>query len=274
MTHWIGRLLGVFSCSVFTLGAISAIAEEGKSSAQVLALVSVDKPIELLCHEGKCFVELSAFCLQPDYKTPKRGTRYQVAGVNGIRATGYQNDGTPVTLDSARHFDLSALRTHVAVEMAIRPEIMRELDLTRVEVSVAPNVSLVAVDSGKYQSQSETSIATATGPWRKIGAQIVDRDPERMSAARATNRIANSLRPDTHIPRKTTRALWDSLIRDGSFAGMKAEAVQLLSKAYQKCEGDPYIGGMTTMRECVSETHDNFVNQLNIRYWEIIRGAS
>ena len=274
MTNWIGRLLGLLGCSAILLTALSATAEEEKSSAQVLALVSIDKPMELMCHDGKCFVELSAFCLQPDYKTPKQGTRYQVAGINGIRATGYRQDGTPVTLDSARHFDLTALRTHVAVEMAIKPEIMRDLNLARVEITVVPNVSLVAMDSENYEPQHETSIATATGPWRKIGDQIVDRNPDRMSAARATNRIANSLQPQTHIARTTTRALWDYMVNDGAFDGMKPEAVQLLSKAYTKCEGDRHIGGMMTMRECVSETHDSFVNELNIKYWEVIRGAS
>ncbi len=244
------------------------------SSPQVLALVSIDKPMELLCFNGDCFVELSAFCLQPDYATPDKGTRYQVVGIGGIRATGYTPDGTPVSLDPTKHFELKALRTHVAVRMSMRSYALHKMNLARVEVTVAPNVSLVPAPSDKYEPQSEMSIAVATGPWRKIGRQIVDENQQEMSAARVTSHIANSLPPFTHVGPKTTKAVWKNVQRSGLLNGMRPDAVNMLTEAYQLCEEKNKSGGMTTMRGCISHMHDKFLGDLNMKYWDAIKGAS
>ncbi len=281
MNRWNKRIsfsprqyLGLMALATALLFTSSASSLEGQRSPQVLALVSIDKPMELLCFNGDCFVELSAFCLQADYKTPNRGTRYQVAGFGGIRVTGYTREGASVALDPSEHFQLSALRTHVAVRMSIRSEALQKMDLARVEVTVAPNVSLVAMPSDKYEPQSEVSVAVATGPWRLIGDRIVDRNQEKMSAARVTNRIANSLPPFTNVSRDTTRAIWADMENNGLLENMQPKAVQLLSDAYSECEGKHNLGGMTTMRECVSQMHDRFLNDLNSKYWDVIRGAS
>jgi len=259
-------------CMLPVIGAKQALAVN--ASPQVLALVSIDKPMELLCFNGDCFVELSAFCLQPDYKTPDKGTRYRVAGIGGIRATGYTPDGTPVSLDPTKHFDLKALRTHVAVRMSIRSYDLHKMNLARVEVTVAPDVSLVPLPSDKYETQSEMSIALATGPWRKIGREIVDENPEEMSAARITSHIANSLPPFTHVGPKTIKSVWRKVEQSGMLTGMRPRAVQLLSEAYQRCEEKNKSGGMVTMRGCVSHMHDKFLGDLNMKYWDVIRGAS
>jgi len=268
------RSSGVLAFLAVLLCAISTSAGEIKKSPQVLALVSIERPIELLCHNGDCFVELSAFCLQADYATPKRGTRYQVAGFGGIRVTGYTPEGVAIRLDPAKYFDLTALRTHVAVRMSTPSKTLKDMNIARVEVSVAPHVSLVALPSNEYQPQSDVSVAVATGPWRAIGDQIVDRNQEQMSAARITSRIANRLPPMTHVDHKTTRALWSDLQSNGSLNSMRPSALRMLSEAYRECEGKDGQGGMTTMRECVSHMHDRFLGGLNTKYWEAIRGAS
>jgi hypothetical protein len=95
-----------------------------------------------------------------------------------------------------------------------------------------------------------------------------------MSAIRVTNRIANSLPPFTHVSRKVTRALWSDLQDSGSLKDMHPKARQLLGDAYGECEGHDQHGGMTTMRECISQMHDRYLGELNLKYWNVIRGSS
>jgi hypothetical protein len=272
MRGFIARILS-FGAAFFALIVLVSPVQAGKTSPQVLALVSIDKPMDLLCFNGDCFVELSAFCLQPDYKTPDKGTGYRVAGLGGIRATGYTKDGQTISLDATRDFKIIALRTHVAVRMSMRAHAMHKLGLARVTVSVAENTSLVPLPSDKYEAQDELMIEVATGPWRKIGSQIVDQDPQVMSAARATSRIANSLPPFTHVGPKTTNAIWADVEQSGLLEDMEPAAVRLLTASYQECEEKNKSGGMVTMRSCVSYMHDKFLGDLNMKYWDVIKGA-
>ncbi len=281
MSRWIGKIsftfrrcAGYLALAAALPFAFPASALEVLSPLQVLALVSIDRPVELRCSDGDCFVELSAFCLQPDYKTPHRGTRYQTVGMGGIRATGYRHDGTPVNLDAMKHFALTALRTHLAVRMSMPAGALNKMNLARVEVTVMESVSLLPMPSNRYEPQNDVSIAVASGPWRKVGDEIVDQDQETMSAVRVTNRIANSLPPFTHVSRQATRALWSDLQNSGTLKGMHPKARQLLEEAYRECEGHDQHGGMTTMRECISHMHDRYLGELNLKYWNVIRGNS
>ena len=134
------------------LGALLVLPLAGQAwaqsaSPQVLALVSLQKPMELLCFNGDCFVELSAFCLQPDYKTPDADTAYQLLGTGGIRVTGHTKDGATISLDPNKHFEITALRTHVAVKMSMRAYDLHKMNLDRVTVSVETDVSLVPAPS-------------------------------------------------------------------------------------------------------------------------------
>jgi hypothetical protein len=269
-----------FIAKILSIGAVFLAfavfvspAQAGKSSPQVLALVSIDKPMDLLCFNGDCFVELSAFCLQPDYATPDKGTGYQVAGLGGIRVTGYTKDGQTIALDATKDFKIIALRTHVAVRMSMRAHTMHKMNLARVTVSVAEDTSLIPLPSDKYEAQDDLTIEVATGPWRKIGSQIVDQNPDVMSAARATSRIANGLPPFTHVGPKTTNAIWADVEQSGLLDDMDPAAVRLLTASYQECEEKNKSGGMVTMRSCVSYMHDKFLGDLNMKYWDVIKGA-
>ncbi len=267
----LARTLG--SALVFSLALIVS-AEGGNSSPQVLALVSNDQPMEFNCFSGECFVELSAFCLQPDYKSPDARTKYELAGAGGIKVTGYTKDGTPLSLDPKKHFKLEALRTHVAVRMTMTTNELHRRGLSRITVTVDHNVSLVPAASEQFIAQAPVEIEMAVGPWREIGAQVIDRNKLEMDAARVTNHIANGLPPFTHVGQKTTKAAWAKVEKNGMLARLEPGAARLLKASFDSCVESTGYGGLLTLRGCVSNMHDRFLGDLNIKYWDILKGAS
>ncbi len=269
-TPWIA---GIAATILATFG-LAVPAEAGSRSPQVLALVSLDRPMEFLCFNRECFVELSAFCLQKNYATPDKGTKYALHGGEGIRITGHTRSGQKISLDPSKHFELKALRTHVAVRMAMSTSQFHKLGLEKITVSVAENVSLVPAPSDAFEPQEPETIAVATNSWREIGTRVVDRDAEQMSAARVTNQIANALPPFTHVGKQTQQSAWQKMERSGAMEGMTPEAVRLLKDAYQTCVDTTSSGGMLTMRGCVSNMHDKFLGDLNQKYWDTLSGAS
>ena len=86
--------------------------------------------------------------------------------------------------------------------------------------------------------------------------------------------MANRLPPATRVDQRATRALWQEMEKGGYLKTMQPAARQLLIKAYEECEGRPGEGGMITTRECVSQMHDRFLYNLNMKYWDEVRGAS
>lgn len=255
--------------------ALSGGATPAQAAPQVLALVADSQPVELNCAGGDCRAEFSAYCLQPDRRSPVHGTRYLTTADADLRATGTTHDGRTLTLDPARDLTITALRTHVAVRIAVPEDVVRDLRLAKVTVSVGQNVALVpAPVPGDDNPQDELEIELATGPLRALGATLVDSEGDRIVAARLTSRMINTLPPRGRVDAATRQTLWWMTVSDPRYATLTPNTVESLRFAWFHCDHGASYGLAKSMRKCLEGQHDSMIGYLNNQYWEAAKAGS
>jgi hypothetical protein len=164
--------------------------------------------IPLNCEERGCQAEFSAFCLQPDRFSPTSGTRYGQVSSDSIILTGHKIGGGVVTLDARESLTFESVRSHVAMRISVSHETMDRLRLSRVVV-VVKAITAILPSGGKreideWRAGEERLL---TRPLRELGARIIGHNGDRMTAARFTNRIINTLPADRASNPADVRAL-------------------------------------------------------------------
>lgn len=250
-------------------------ATQAHAAPQVLALVADSQPVELNCERGDCWAEFSAYCLQPDRRSPVQGTRYLTTAAADLRATGTTHDGRTVVLDPAKDLTITALRTHVAVRVAVAGDVVRDLGLARVSVSIGQNVALVpAPVPGDDNPQDELELDLATGPLRTLGDTLVDSEGDRIVAARLTSRMINALPSRGRVDADTRQTLWQMTTSDPRYATLTKGTVEALRFAWFHCDHGATYGLAKSMRKCLEGQHDSMIGYLNNQYWDAAKAGS
>lgn len=251
------------------LAGMLALPSIGIAAPQALALVATDGATTLHCKGAECRAEFSAFCLQQDRASPPRGTLYRLAGDSVVTAIGKTQNGGEIALDPNSDLKFQALRTHVAVQVAVSETTVRRYGLQEVTIVVGENVTLSPSPiSGDENPQDEIGLAAAAGPLRAIGSRIVDTNGARMAAARLTSRLINDL--DTNaLPRTAvTQTLWDRATDGVSEASVSAQ--RMARGALDLCQFAVERRGIGEIKGCLQQHHDKFVDFLNANYWKAV----
>ncbi len=255
--------------------ALSVAATPAHAAPQVLALVADSQPVELNCSGGDCWAEFSAYCLQPDRRSPVHGTRYLTTADADLRATGTTHDGHTVTLDPAKDLTITALRTHVAVRVAVAGDVVRDLGLARVSVSVGQNVALIPEPvPGDDNPQDALELELATGPLRALGDTLVDSEGDRVVAARLASQMINALPTRGRVDAATRQTLWRMTVSDPRYATLTPNTVESLRFAWFHCDHGASYGLARSMRKCLEGQHDSMIGYLNNHYWDAAKAGS
>lgn len=241
------------------------------AAPQVLALVASAEPVPMVCRNGACSAEMSAFCLQPDWRAPVEGTAYYVKGGEGIRIVATTRGGETLTFSAAElGLEVESARTHTAVRLMVPVREMIARDIDRATILVGRGVSLVPVAvAGDPRPHSEQDIAIAIGPLRTLGTLLVDEGGAPVAAARLANRLISALPPLGRTDEEARASLWHRVM--GDEAG--GAAISLAHGAYDDCYART-MGGMMSLRECLSAAHDRFIGGLNDSYWDAVKTGS
>lgn len=243
------------------------------AAPQVLALVASKGPVPLVCRNGECAAEFSAFCLRERRRSPVPGTIYHAVGGEGIRITAVTADGSTVTLPEDVGLRIATARTHAAVRLSVPVAALLAKGLTRVAVAVGRGVSLVPeAVPGDPMPQSAQDLTIATGTLRALGSRIVDEGGDRVAAARLTNRLINVLPERGRARRDVRDSLWNRVI--GEPAPWQGSGGPALARgAYEDCRART-DGGFMTLRECLGSAHDHLIGRLNNEYWDATKLGS
>jgi hypothetical protein len=149
---------------------------------------------------------------------------------------------------------------------------MAGLDLEKVEITVGKDVALLpAPELDDPDPFTESEIAVLTGPLRVLASRIVDRNGERMEAARITNRMINLLAEQSGGGEPRGRVLWRQAIGEG---GLSSRTRDRARGAYDLCRFVVDRAPSKSLRRCLQTQHDQFIDFLNSEYWEAVKIGS
>lgn len=157
------------------------------AAPQTLGFVATNGPVELKCEAGHCKTEFSSFCLQEEHSPPTKGTPYFAMHTRSIQVTASRSDGRQISLSPAMDFTVTASRGYVAVLRSIRPEVVRDKNITGAHVTIGEHITLKPAEvAGDPNPQSEADLKLSAGTLRQAGTKLVDSHTDRMSAALVT----------------------------------------------------------------------------------------
>lgn len=241
-----------------------------RAAPQVLGLLALDAPVPLPCFAGECSAEFTAFCLQRGRPIPTPGTAYRPAG-DSFTLIALAADGSSRRLPGADYLTLETTRGFSAIKISISSRALEALGAERVAVEVGENVSLVPVPViGDTNPQSDLEIATATGPLRALGTQIVDNGGADAGATRLTADMLNALPDKGRVDIETAEALWRRTLEE---SGADEASVAAAGEVYDFCRVQVEDGWDFTLRNCLEKRHSAGVLDLNARYWRAAVGS-
>jgi hypothetical protein len=260
------------------LAALAALGSGAAQAApQALALVATDGKVVLTCGARECSAEVTSFCLDAGRFSPPRGTEYRIAGGGQIRMTGTTGDGRALVLDARSHLRFESARRHLAVRVSVDRAALAALGVDRIEIEIAENVALLpAPQPDDPDPITESEAALFTGPLRHLGTLIVDGNAERMQAARVTSRMINLLPPEGSAAALEGAALEGEALWSRANAERGADSLSPAARtrargAFELCRFVASVGGPASLRRCLQEQHDGFVDFLNSSFWKAVK---
>ncbi len=265
------------------LAALVALGSGAAQSApQALALVATEGTVGLTCEGRECSAEMTSFCLDAGRFAPPQGTAYRLAGRGLIRLIATTEDGRALALDARSHLRFESARRHLAVRVSVDRAALAALGVTQAEIEIAENVALLPVPRpGDPDPITETEAALLTGPLRHVGSLVVDGNAERMQAARVTSRMINLLPARGGAGSAMSEAgvgdvaageaLWRRATAASSVDSLSPAARTRARGAFELCRFVGTVGGPSSLRRCLQEQHDGFVDFLNSKFWEAVK---
>ncbi len=246
-----------------------------QAAPQALALVATKGTVGLACEGRECSAELTTFCLQADRFSPAPGTRYHLVNAGEVRLIGTTRDGRKIRLDPEEHLRFESVRSHVAMRVSTARDKMAALDLEKVEIAVGEDVALLPVPEPDDPNPiTESEIAVLTGPLRVLASRIVDRNEDRMAAARITNRMINLLPEQSSNAEPRGETLWRQAIGETGEGGLSSGPKDLARGAYDICRFVVDRIPSKSLRRCLQTKHDQFIDFLNSAYWKAVNIGS
>lgn len=270
------------------LAALVALGSGAAQSApQALALVATEGTVGLTCEGRECSAEMTSFCLDAGRFAPPQGTAYRLAGRGLIRLIATTKDGRALALDARSHLRFESARRHLAVRVSVDRAALAALGVTQAEIEIAENVALLPVPRpGDPDPITETEAALLTGPLRHVGSLVVDGNAERMQAARVTSRMINLLPARGGAGSAMSdvgagdvgagdvaagEALWRRATAASRVDSLSPAARTRARGAFELCRFVGTVGGPSSLRRCLQEQHDGFVDFLNSKFWEAVK---
>jgi len=238
-------------------------AAQALAASQVLALFASNGATPLTCEGGECSAELSVFCLQEDRWAPRPGTGYQLAADQDLVLVATAADGTVRRLPAGDRIDFEAERGYWSVKVSLPEDTLADLGAVRVAVEVGAGMSLVPLPlSGDFRPQSEQEVALATGPYRSLGARIVEQSGPLAETIGFTGRLINFLPDRLGVSEGDAERAWARAGR--SAAGISEAGLSGAREVFEQCRTDDG----RFLRRCLENRHDLMISALTRRYWE------
>lgn len=244
------------------------------AAPQVLLVVSPQEEIPMTCEDGRCTVEVTAICLQPDRANPERGTHYVTLDSDTVRLVGTTRDGRTLTLPVTKTMEIMAEREHTAVTLSVQQSILATYQVSDLTVRLKGNVVL-APKTGPDDTnpQSSVEIALAKTKLRKTAEAVIAQQGERVGGAGLVRMAINNL-PRERAPTAAERMAAERKVLT---TPASATAVSHARDAFDNCRsiGDTFVKrryeNWFGYRNCLAIHHDELIEEVNREYWEALK---
>ena len=259
--------------SIFFAVPFLAISLAAHADPQMLGVMQTASAVPLHCTSAGCTAELTSICLHEERPTPTTGYPYSPHNPDAMQVMGVQHDGQVVDLSPAGILKFAAARGFTTVKVSVPATVIAELGLASVSVNVANPLTLVpGKPSNSGAPLHEADIELGAGPMRTTATGIVDQNTDTMHASQVLARMIDVLPQWDKASTDLRAGVWQSA------AVPHAENLSDVGRnrakiTYNRCYRQTRIGDKT-LRGCLAEAHDDFVRDLNVKYWEAVKAGS
>ena len=259
-----------------TLAALPFLILAGPAIAdpQMLGVIQTASAVPLQCTGAGCTAELTSICLHEKRPTPISGYPYLPHNPDALRVTATRTDGNRVQLNPESILNFAASRGFTTVRVSVPAAVMENAGLVSLAVQVKKPLTLIPAGQTDARAAplTEGDIELGAGPMRATAQNIVDGDTDTMHASQVLARMIDVL---------PTRGRADSDLRAGVWttnAASQSAGISKLGKhrarsTYNRCYRQTRIGDKT-LRGCLAKAHDDFVRELNVKYWDAVKAGS
>lgn len=248
-------------------------ASGAQADPQMLGVIQTASAVPLHCTGTTCSAELTSICLHEARPTPTPEYPYTAHNPDALRVTGLAPDGTRVELDPTKLLDFAAGRGFTSVRVSVQQTVLAELDIAELSVSVTGALTLrPSQPSNSGEPLTAADIELGAGPLRATAAGIVDEDADTMNASEVLARMIDVLPRRGKSPAQLRTGLWQTVAAPHA-EKLSATGQHRAKTAYNRCYRQTRIGDKT-LRGCLAETHDDFVRDLNVKYWDAVKVGS
>ena len=253
---------------LLALVPLLATAGDGGAAPQDLALLETDRPTALVCAGGVCSAQFSTLCMQKERDMPVPGTVYGPHRPDSVVLVLHGPDGSVRRRPATGLVRMSPTRNYVSVTMALAETELARLGAVVAAIEVTPLASLVPSPEAEDTTPlTDTEVARATGPLRKVVDIALGYRERDAVAARATMRLINAL--DTVSPvaeDDERRVLWESVANDLPYdaAHPGIAGAREVVAACRRYAVDSLPGGF---QSCLETRHDGLLTGLNGAYY-------
>jgi hypothetical protein len=259
--------LAFFAAPLLLSGAAQA-------EPQMLGVIQTASAVPLHCDGGDCRAELTSICLHQARATPTRGYPYSAFNPDAISVEGTRADGTPVRLNAAEVLLFAAGRGFTTVQVSLRDGVAEREGFANVSVRVERPLTLVPdaeVRPHDDNPLTEADVEIGAGPLRTTAEAVVDADVDTMHASQVLARMIDVLPGRGRAGTAQRAELWDTAAAPHTEVYSRT-GVHRARTAYNRCYRVTRIGDKT-LRGCLAEAHDEFVRDLNVKYWDTVKAG-
>ncbi|MHA1152240.1 MAG: hypothetical protein ACTSQ7_06165 [Alphaproteobacteria bacterium] len=244
------------------------------AAPQSLGLVAAAQPVPMICDDGGCTAHLSSFCLQRERKSPNHRTSYHVAGGAGLWLHLTDADGGHRRVPAEGFARLVSTRGYTGIEASVSSVDMAALGAVEISVEIGNLVTLfpkpVADDPNPITAAEG---AFATGPARRLAADIFDSPGGIGDTINILDRAINSVTTFSRLSDQSRRDLWSRV------AGMPLEAAvnrrtRRAAGVFSTCLDDLRRQAVFGLRNCLEGRRAGLLLRANVRLWNGLAAGS
>jgi hypothetical protein len=264
------------AASIFALGLFAFAAPQAMAAPQALGVIASNGiATPLVCDgSGECSARISAFCLQEARDAPSQGTAYRLADTSAMTLLVRRADGSRFRLPANGYVRIESQLGFTAVKVSLPQSVAVALDATEIAVEVAPNASLLPVETaGDPDPLTEEEIALATGPMRAAAAAIFEVPGPATDAARVASLMINALPPTPVEDAAAVERIWQATVTADVRGALTPEGVVAAEDLYAGCKLAVESHTRLSMRECLALRHADLMLTSNRRFWQESGGS-
>ncbi len=255
--------------TAFLLGFISLAS--ASAAPQILALIQTEGAKPLACAGGECVAEFSSFCMEPRRASPSHASVYQPAEGAALTLVATLANGETRRMAPPPDTGYLSQRGYAAVRISVPARLRAELGAARLAIEVGPRVALIPKPWPSHHRPHEPEeIASALGPNRLLGEEIVENAGERTQGIRLLSYLINALPEGRKADARARSGVWERALAQAP-AGIAKSGRDIAAEGLSVCRDKLGARDVFSLRECLQHRHDHLMWLLNHKYWKSVR---